>query len=348
MSIARGRSAPPSSQQEQHMEMCSLPMCWELWRGVHKCARLCFGVHSLCTCVGFGCARCARCAECRWPWRRFSASVLRSVRTFAECVGLCRRTRRASESVWRLGRVVRGSGKTAPERISAWGAKASPGAESGSFSVRREKWRLFRGRPGPSGGGFGDLAKSGAPAAILINAYSGDFCHPVLSNALAQEPLVYHSGTRELFSDIFGNTSKTDGTESDIFGNFDFFEILSFFSNLSKSVHMLWKMILHVRACSQKHFDESANCSKTFLHVRNFLQMCKCANVQMCKCAKNRRAQNAQICSANIFPNAEITNLHCAQKHKCKFLHMSQFSLCTISTNKTFCVVFEKIFLYVK
>ena len=56
---------------------------------------------------------------------------------------------------------------------------------SGSFSVRREKWRLFRGRPGPSGGGFGDLAKSGAPAAILINAYSGDFCHPVLSNALA-------------------------------------------------------------------------------------------------------------------------------------------------------------------
>ena len=122
---------------------------------------------------------------------------------------------------------MRGSGKTAPERISAWGAKASPGAESGSFSVRREKWRLFRGRPGPSGGGFGDLAKSGAPAAILINAYSGDFCHPVLSNALAQEPLVYHSGTRELFSDIFGNTSKTDGTFSDIFGNFDFFDFFA-------------------------------------------------------------------------------------------------------------------------
>ena len=120
------------------------------------------------------------------------------------------------------------------ERISAWGAKASPGAESGSFSVRREKWRLFRGRPGPSGGGFGDLAKSGAPAAILINAYSGDFCHPVLSNALAQEPLVYHSGTRELFSDIFGNTSKTDGTESDIFENFAFF---SFFAKSDEN----WK-----------------------------------------------------------------------------------------------------------
>ena len=34
------------------------------------------------------------------------------------------------------------------------------------------------------------------PAAILINAYSGDFCHPVLSNAVAPEPLVYHSGTK--------------------------------------------------------------------------------------------------------------------------------------------------------
>ena len=41
------------------------------------------------------------------------------------------------------------------------------------------------------------------------------------------------------------------------------------------------------------------------------------------------RAQNAQICSANIFPNAEIANLHCAQKHKCNFLRMSQFCLCT-------------------
>ena len=211
------RPLSSSPQQEQHMDDVFSATCvGSCGAVVHKCARF-----------GFGCARCAQCAECRWPWRRFSASVLRSVRTFAECVGLCRRTRRASESVWRLGRVVRGSGKTAPERISAWGAKASPGAESGSFSVRREKWRLFRGRPGPSGGGFGDLAKSGAPAAILINAYSGDFCHPVLSNALAQEPLVYHSGTRELFSDIFGNTSKTDGTESDIFGNFDFFDILT-------------------------------------------------------------------------------------------------------------------------
>ena len=242
---------PPTRATHGRCVLCQcVEGCGEVCTSVHVCVS---GVHSLCTCVGFGCARCAQCAECRWPWRRFSASVLRSVRTFAECVGLCRRTRRASESVWRLGRVVRGSGKTAPERISAWGAKASPGAESGSFSVRREKWRLFRGRPGPSGGGFGDLAKSGAPAAILINAYSGDFCHPVLSNALAQEPLVYHSGTRELFSDIFGNTSKTDGTEFDISSFFDFFEILTKFDKNWEFVRKHKKRIIYMFVYVQKN-----------------------------------------------------------------------------------------------
>ena len=153
MSIARGRSAPPSSQQEQHMEMCSLPMCWELWRGVHKCARLCFGVHRLCTCVGFGCARCAQCAECPEPWRRFSASVLRSVRTFAECVGLCRRTRRASGTSRRIGDLCACQEKTAPDRISARGAKAKPAPNPGAFSVR--------GRPGADLAGFGQIWRPG-------------------------------------------------------------------------------------------------------------------------------------------------------------------------------------------
>ena len=296
----------PPPNKSNTWTMCSLPLVSgvvaRLCTSVHGSVSVVHGVHSV--------------PECRWPWRRFSASVLRSVRTFAECVGLCRRTRRASESVWRLGRVVRGSGKTAPERISAWGAKASPGAESGSFSVRREKWRLFRGRPGPSGGGFGDLAKSGAPAAILINAYSGDFCHPVLSNALAQEPLVYHSGTRELFSDIFGNTSKTDGTESDIFENFDFF---SFFENFVKfdkkcAKHEKWKFT-DVHTC--KNFSHKrAEHENINSQICKSAKMCRAQIWQMCKCAKNRRAQNAQICSANIFPNAEIANSQICTVHK--------------------------------
>ena len=57
-------------------------------------------------------------------------------------------------------------------------------------------------------------------------------------------------------------------------------------------------------AHSRKHFHKLTQVQKHFAHVRKFLQMCKCANVQMCKCAKNRRAQNAQICSTNFFPNA--------------------------------------------
>ena len=81
----------------------------------------------------------------------------------------------------------------------------------------------------------------------------------------------------------------------------------------------------------EKEFTNCAN-------VKNFLDMFaklsdKCANVQnanvqICKCAKNRRAQNAQICSANYFPNAEITNL---QMHKS--------ALCTISVMQIFCSV---------
>ena len=320
------RPLSSSPNKSNTWTMCSLPMCRGLWA---RCAQVCTSVFRVCTV----CARVSVSVvhgvhgvqECRWPWRRFSASVLRSVRTFAECVGLCRRTRRASESVWRLGRVVRGSGKTAPERISAWGAKASPGAESGSFSVRREKWRLFRGRPGPSGGGFGDLAKSGAPAAILINAYSGDFCHPVLSNALAQEPLVYHSGTRELFSDIFGNTSKTDGTESDIFV---FFEIFEIFAKNVKKWNFWVSCSQNVNSCSRmfvKYFHNSAHVEKVSAQICTCRKTCRAQIWQMCKCAKMCRAQNAQICSANIFPNAEITNLQMHNFVKCRISSVHNF-----------------------
>ena len=86
-------------------------------------------------------------------------------------------------------------------------------------------------------------------------------------------------------------------------------------------------------------FDKCAQLAKIFLCKLTNVQMCKCANVQICKCAKNRRAQNAQICSANIFPNAEITNsqictvhnfcdasfMLCAQINSDVFLRVSYF-----------------------
>ena len=183
---------PPTRATHGRCVLCHL--CRELWRG---CAQVCTVRFRLCTV----------CTVCRMSW----ALTAVFSECFAKCAHICRMCRTLSQNSTRQGirlmtrtTCARVRKNSSTERISAWGAKASLCAGSGSFSVQTEKWRLFRGRPGPSGGGKSDLAKSGAPAAILINAYSGDFCHPVLSNALAQEPLVYHSGTRELFWTVLG------------------------------------------------------------------------------------------------------------------------------------------------
>ena len=222
------RPLSSSPNQEQHMDDV---FSANVSRVVARCAQVCTSVFRVCTV----------CA-------RVSVSVVHGVHSVQNVVGpdggfqrvfceVCAHLQNVSDSVAELDaprnpfddsdELCADQEKQLRKGFQPGEQKRALAPRSGSFSVRREKWRLFRGRPGPSGGGFGDLAKSGAPAAILINAYSGDFCHPVLSNALAQEPLVYHSGTRELFSDIFGNTSKTDGTFSDIFGNFDFFDFFA-------------------------------------------------------------------------------------------------------------------------
>ena len=181
---------------------------------------------------------------------------------------------------------------------------------------RRQIRELF-----PSGAVRGriwpDLAKSGAPAAILINAYSGDFCHPVLSNALAQEPLVYHSGTRELFSDIFGTFS-----EISTFSTFS-----SNLTKCSKTVRKLQKQKFYVRTCSQNVF---AN-----LHMSKKICACKFTNVQMCKCA-NHKCANVQKPSVHKMRKSaaqiffQMQKLQFAQKHKCRFynfvfLHCANF-----------------------
>ena len=132
------RPLSSSPQQEQHMDDVFSATCvGSCGAVVHKCARCVSVVHGVHV-----------CPECRWPWRRFSASVLRSVRTFAECVGLCRRTRRASESVWRLGRVVRGSGKTAPGKDFSLGSKSEPWRRIRELFRPEGKVATFPGAPG--------------------------------------------------------------------------------------------------------------------------------------------------------------------------------------------------------
>ena len=148
------RPLSSSPNKSNTWTMCSLPMCRGLWRGVHKCARLCFGCAQFVHVCRF--RLCTVCTVCRMfvePWRRFSASVLRRVRTFAECVGLCRRTRRASGTSRRIGDLCACQEKTAPDRISARGAKAKPAPNPGAFSVR--------GRPGADLAGFGQIWRPG-------------------------------------------------------------------------------------------------------------------------------------------------------------------------------------------
>ena len=116
------------------------------------------------------------------------------------------------------------------------------------------------------------------------------------------------------FSDIFGNTSKTDGTESDIFVFFENFEIfVKFVKKWNLCAHS-WKI---ENLCSRM-------LTKTFLCSRNFLQMCKCefskcANVQMCKCA------NVQMCKKPTC--TKCANLQRTKISKCRN-HKS--ALCTI------------------
>ena len=213
---------------------------------VHKCARLCFGCAQFCA--------------------RVSVSVVHGVhsvqnvlspdggfqRVFCE---VCAHLQNVSDSVAELDaprEQVDGSEICARVRKKQLRTGFQPVEQKRN---RRQIRELF-----PSGAVRGriwpDLAKSGAPAAILINAYSGDFCHPVLSNALAQEPLVYHSGTRELFSGHFRTFSEIS----------TFSRFLRFLSNLTIFVKFCENCKFHVRACSQM-FSQMCRTFKNKIHM---------------------------------------------------------------------------------
>ena len=134
----------PPPQQEQHMDDVFSATCvGELWRGVHKCARVSVsvvhGVHSVQNVLspdgGFQRVFCEVCAHLQ----NVSDSVaeLDAPRNpFDDSDELC-----ACQE------------KTAPDRISARGAKAKPAPNPGAFSVR--------GRPGADLAGFGQIWRPG-------------------------------------------------------------------------------------------------------------------------------------------------------------------------------------------
>ena len=262
----------------------------ELWRGVHKCARVSVsvvhGVHSVQNVLS--------------PDGGFQ-------RVFCE---VCAHLQNVSDSVAELDaprEQVDGSEICARVRKKQLRKGFQPGEQKRN---RRQIRELF-----PSGAVRGriwpDLAKSGAPAAILINAYSGDFCHPVLSNALAQEPLVYHSGTRELFSDIFGTFSEIS-------------TFSSFSSKSSKSENLCAKVKKHeftnVCTCEKEIYMIETFCTNANLQITNAhkckTQMCKSANVQKPSVHKMRKS------AAHTFLQMQISAL-------CKFLQMQLSHFCT-------------------
>ena len=144
------RPLSSSSQQEQHMDDVFSATCvGELWRGVHKCARLCFG-----------CARCARVS------RMSLALTAVFSECFAKCAHICRMCRTLSQNSTRLG--IRLTTRTSCARIR----KNSSGKD---FSLGSKK-RALAPNPGafPSGGKSGDFSggargRPGADLAIWPN-----------------------------------------------------------------------------------------------------------------------------------------------------------------------------------
>ena len=145
---------PPTRATHGRCVLCQcVEGCGEVCTSVHVCVS---GVHSLCTCVGFGCARCARCAGMSLALTAVFSEC------FAKCAHICRMCRTLSQNSTRLGnkstdrRSVRVSGKNSSgQDFSPW-SKSETGAKSGSFF-----------RPGPSGGGFGRIWPNLAPRRLF-------------------------------------------------------------------------------------------------------------------------------------------------------------------------------------
>ena len=270
-------------------------LCREWWRG---CAQVCTVRFRLCTV----------CTVCRMSW----ALTAVFSECFAKCAHICRMCRTLSQNSTRLG--IRLTTRTSCARVR------KKQLRTGFQPVEQKRNRRQIRELFPSGAVRGriwpDLAKSGAPAAILINAYSGDFCHPVLSNALAQEPLVYHSGTRELFSDIFGTFSEIS-------------TFSRFWANLTKTVKN-WKTCqktnFHVRTLLQKRIHKRANVQNRFHSTKLSAHKCK---RQMCKCANVRKTvvHKMRKSAAQIF----------FQMQKCTNLQIRKSALCTISVMQVLC-----------
>ena len=125
--------------------------------------------------------------------------------------------------------------------------------KSGNFAHRKSGnfWPFLR--RGKSAtfctGKTGENRQFWAPAGILINAYSGNFCHPRTSNAARGCPVVYHFCARDGNLVIFGQFSTI----------LKFGQISSFLVNFGhvKFGHF-WTVFVHTK-CAHRHTHKLKN-----------------------------------------------------------------------------------------
>ena len=143
------------------------------------------------------------------------------------------------------------------------------------------------------------------------------------------------------FSDIFGNTSKTDGTEFDISTFFVFFHFLT---NFDKNRNFCANLVKNNFSCSRMF-------SKRFLLVCNFLQMCKseihkCANVQMCKCANVQMCKKPSCTKCANLQRKYFSKCRNVKSANAQFFWVQVFVKCKFSVHSfLFCVIVNKSFI---
>ena len=125
------RPLSSSPNKSNTWTMCSLPMCRGLWRGVHKCARLCFGCAQFVHVCRF--RLCTVCTVCRMS---LALTAVFS-ECFAKCAHICRMCRTLSQNSTRLG--IRLTTRTSCARIR----KNSSGKDF-SLGSKSEPWRRIR------------------------------------------------------------------------------------------------------------------------------------------------------------------------------------------------------------
>ena len=220
-------------------------------------------------------------------------------------------------------------GSARPLTIMKWLSRNFRGAYTIRISAEHENWSIARGAGGgkvvkigdfgpPEGGLKSATFATPPPAGILINAYSGNFCHPVLWDAVAKCKVVYHSpkdappgGGFGGFWGVFGG-SRGGSPKMALFRDFPIFRGIrqkiydasmkkiivdinswtNFFPAHKKNIFVMGK------------FSGQHSAEKIFLPGKLFRQICqnparrnltKCAHAKSDKSAKSFRMTICQL-----------------------------------------------------